>query len=303
MHKVAFSDCHYLRQNSTDEAWGTAITTTGYQDIPSGADYPSRTEHPLGYYFKQKAGRVLNEYQIIYVTRGKGIFCSRSAGKMYLHAGDVFLLFPGEWHVYMPDAKTGWATYWIGFKGSYPDSLHDKGFFHKAAPVYNTGLNETLVSLFRQVIDYSRNESPAYHHVLAGMAIHLLAQVYAINHTNKSHDATEQVITKAKIIMLQNIHEQFSPERVAESLNISYSLFRSLFKQHTGMAPGQYQQQLRIQKAKELLMDFSKTVREISIMMNFDSDCYFSTFFRQRTGVTPSTFRKHALNGILGKGR
>ncbi len=300
MHNIPFSDCRYLRQNITDEAWGMTITTAGYQEIPPGVDYPSKGEHPGEYYFQQKAGRTLNEYQIIYVTRGKGIFRSGSAGNIFIRAGDIFLLFPGEWHVYMPDAQTGWATYWIGFKGSYPDSLYDKGFFHKADPVFNTGLHETLVSLFRQIIDYSKSELPANQQVLAGVATHLLAQVYAINQNNQYMDAAEQIIAKAKIIIRENICEQFSPEQVAASLNISYSLFRSLFKQHTGMAPGQYQQQLRVQKAKELLSDTTKTVKEISMMLNFESDYYFSTFFKQKAGITPSLFRKKIVSGKSG---
>ncbi len=295
MHTIPFSDCHYFGKNIMDEAWGMTITTTGYQEIPPGVEYPSKGEHPAGYYFQQKSGRVLNEYQIIYVTRGGGVFNSVSAGKLSVKAGDIFMLFPGEWHVYNPNEKTGWATYWIGFRGQYPDYLNDKGFFQKTAPVYRIGLHEMLVSLFRQEIEYYKTGSPAPQQVLAGVAINLLAHVYALNQDNKYIDEAVQIINKAKIMIRENIYRNLSLEEVAASLNISYSLFRSLFKQHTGMAPGQYQKQLRIQKAKELLITTTKTVKEVSIMLNFESGYYFSTFFKQQTGITPSAFREGSL--------
>ena len=33
--------------------------------------------------------------------------------------GDVFFLFPGQWHSYRPFNNTGWDEYWITFKGDY----------------------------------------------------------------------------------------------------------------------------------------------------------------------------------------
>lgn len=92
----------YLIDNDQDMRWGLTINTVGYQHIDPGEPYPPK-EHPAGYSFLASKGRVLEEYQFVYITRGKGVFTSKSLGETEIKAGDMFLLFPGEWHSYHPD--------------------------------------------------------------------------------------------------------------------------------------------------------------------------------------------------------
>lgn len=295
----SFSECRYLTQSTVDEAWGVTITTAGYQEIRPGAEYPPRAEHPAGYYFRPQTGRTLQEYQIVYITKGEGTFQSKSIAETQLHPGHIFMLFPEEWHVYKPKYGTGWHAYWVGFKGYYADALITSGFFSKKSPVIPAGLNEKLVSLFCEIMDYSKSELPAYQQRLAGAVTYIISQVYAINQNRTlKDDASAKIINSAKILMRENIYAKPDPEKIAESLNISYSLFRRIFKQHTGLAPAQYQQQLRIQKAKELLTDPSKAIKEISFILDFESDYYFSTYFKRITGYTPSEYRKMTIGSM-----
>ena len=66
-------DLHYLTVGSQDERWGMVVTTVGYQFVPPGGSYPL-SRHPDGYDFKPQSGRVLGEYQMVYITRGDGYF-------------------------------------------------------------------------------------------------------------------------------------------------------------------------------------------------------------------------------------
>jgi AraC-like DNA-binding protein len=72
---------------------------------------------------------------------------------------------------------------------------------------------------------------------------------------------------------------------------MSYTWFRRMFRQYTGLAPAQYIAQLKIQKAKELLSITTKTVKEIALELGYESIDYFSTQFRKQTGQTPTQFR------------
>src|SRR5690606_35696798 len=45
---------------------GDYYHTSGYQDVPSGTEYPSKAEHPSDYYFRKQSGRTLQEYQLVY---------------------------------------------------------------------------------------------------------------------------------------------------------------------------------------------------------------------------------------------
>jgi AraC-like DNA-binding protein len=82
-------------------------------------------------------------------------------------------------------------------------------------------------------------------------------------------------------------------ENVAENLNVSYAWFRKTFKAYTGIAPQQYLIQLRIEKAKIYLADFSLSIKEIAIRLNFESISYFSRLFKEKAGVSPGVYRKN----------
>ena len=80
-------------------------------------------------------------------------------------------------------------------------------------------------------------------------------------------------------------------QQLAEELGVSYSNFRKLFKEHTGLSPATYQQDLRLQHAKELLTTTDMSIKEIAYRLNFDSPDYFSSKFKQKTGRKPSDLR------------
>ena len=111
----------YIAQNRRDRDWGLTVCSVGHQRISPGEDYPPR-KHNQEYMFDPEQGRILPEYQLLYIVEGKGIFRTGSAGDMKVAAGDMFIIFPGEWHSYMPDPDTGWNEYWIGFEGVNMDN-------------------------------------------------------------------------------------------------------------------------------------------------------------------------------------
>jgi AraC-like DNA-binding protein len=81
-------------------------------------------------------------------------------------------------------------------------------------------------------------------------------------------------------------------EEVAKELCVSYAWFRKAFKTYTGIAPHQYLLQLKIEKAKMLLFNRSKSIKEIAFSLNFDSAFYFSKLFKEKVGVSPKEYRK-----------
>ena len=68
----------YLVVNPRDVQWGLTVSTVGYEEIGVADTYPTRG-HADGYYFDIDKGRVLNEYQLLYITEGEGIFNSAHA--------------------------------------------------------------------------------------------------------------------------------------------------------------------------------------------------------------------------------
>jgi len=73
-------DFKYLMVNEKDRKFGITVNTVGFQPVQPDTNYPS-PDHPKSYYFKPSRGRVLSEYQLIYITKGKGVFFVRNHEK------------------------------------------------------------------------------------------------------------------------------------------------------------------------------------------------------------------------------
>ena len=147
----------YVLANERDLLWGLTVSTVGYEEIAPGDPYPTRG-HADGYYFHVDEGRELNEYQLLYVPEGGGVFRSATIEETEIHEGDMFLLFPGEWHTYHPKPDTGWKSYWIGFKGKNIDDRVLHGFLRKEKPIYHIGFSHTIVRLYEQALGAAQEE-------------------------------------------------------------------------------------------------------------------------------------------------
>jgi len=291
-NELFMQEIYYPAHSASDQHWGLTATTAGYQSVPPHSSYPAGN-HPPGYLFNAKRGRILNEYQLIYVTKGKGFISTASIPETALDEGCLFMLFPGEWHTYSPYAKTGWNTFWIGFSGFVIEHLITAGFFEKTSPVVRMGYNENMVRLFQEVLKFAGEERPGCQQLLAGYVSLLLGHAaYLKRNESITNDRVHLLIDKARMLMRENSMQDISPEAIAGQLNISYSWFRRFFRKYTGMAPGQYLVQLRIRQASELLEQTSLPVQAIAEQLHFESSGYFSVYFKRQTGLSPLEYRK-----------
>lgn len=281
----------YLIVNDTDRKFGLYINTVGVQAIRPNSPYPIK-DHPSGYLFNAKKGRILREYQLLYITKGKGTFASDGTPERNIGKGNLIVLFPGQWHTYSPDVQTGWNEYYIGFEGSFIDQFVRNGFLSKEDQVLDIGLNEELVTLFSQALDVAEADKSASQQYLSGILLHIIGMIFSISKNKEfEKDNVAEKMEQAKIIMNENVCKEIDPEELAEKLNISYSWFRKTFKKYTGYSPAKYFQELKLRKAKQILINTSYQVKEICFMIGYTYTEHFSNLFKKNTGLTPLEYR------------
>ena len=285
--------CKYMLASERDQRWGLTVTTIGYEEIGSHDSYPTRG-HADGYYFDLDKGRILPEYQLLYIIGGEGIFHSHTVPEARLKAGDFFLLFPGEWHSYHPTGPKGWTKYWIGFKGDNMDQRVRSGFLSPTKPIYHVGYSDLIETLYKQAYEAAVAEEAYSQQLMAGIVNHLIGMMYSLERNielkakNQNH---VEMVGRARMRIRESLESALTIQQVAEEMGVSYSNFRKLFKEHTGFSPATYQQDLRLQRAKELLSTTDMSIKEIAYRLNFDSPDYFSAKFKIKTGMKPSDVR------------
>ncbi|MDE5567255.1 MAG: helix-turn-helix domain-containing protein [Muribaculaceae bacterium] len=104
----------------------------------------------------------------------------------------------------------------------------------------------------------------------------------------------ESFLLKVNKIIAENLsNPAFSVETIVEMMAFSRSALYAKFKEVTGQSIGSYISDYRLRRAKELLRDNTLSISDISEALGFSSQRYFSTFFRERTGMSPSAFRNN----------
>ena len=94
--------------------------------------------------------------------------------------------------------------------------------------------------------------------------------------------------------MKDKFAERITLEEVSEHVGYSPAYFSRIFKEDMGMTFKEYLNKLRIEKSKNLLISGNLPIVEISAMVGFNDQSYFSRTFKQLTGVTPDRYRKRS---------
>lgn len=104
---------------------------------------------------------------------------------------------------------------------------------------------------------------------------------------------TDKIVEAAKEYVRENYGEKLTLAAIASKIGISQGYLSSVFKKQTGGNLNDYINQMKIEKAKELLEKHEYMMYEISDMLGFENPYYFSKVFKKLTGITPSEYEMH----------
>ena len=108
-------------------------------------------------------------------------------------------------------------------------------------------------------------------------------------------DKTNPIIQKACKYIEENLDKDVSLEQLANYLGCSPFYLSKLFKEESGNNYISYVTELRLEKAKKLLGNDSLIIKEITSMVGYNDQNYFSKLFKQKFGVSPTEYREALL--------
>ncbi|NRF92350.1 response regulator [Paenibacillus frigoriresistens] len=133
----------------------------------------------------------------------------------------------------------------------------------------------TYQQLKRQVIDCIQGMTKAYLEVKVQLEPDMMLQI-------------KQYIQK-------NAHEDISLEMVSEQVRLSPHYVSRMFKEQVGTNYIDYLTECRIERAKNLLCDPEKSLKEITFEIGYSDPNYFSRVFKKMTDISPSEYRKELI--------
>ncbi|MCE1154536.1 MAG: AraC family transcriptional regulator [Bacteroidales bacterium] len=273
--------------------FGLSVNSVGVKTIQAEVDQ-SRASQVSDHRYHFKKGRVADEFKLIYITKGLGYVCFEGGAETRIERGNILMILPNQKYQYYHESNQVWKEYFIRFEA---DALYHqliKTLFINEYQVVEAGFNEELLRLFQRSIDVVRNGLKSSQVYLSGILLHILGLVIAETRNNVQERREKQLIEQAKILMNENVFTGVSPQEIASRLNISYTTFRKNFKKYAEVAPARYQNELRMEKARELLTETTLSVKEIAYMLHYSSSNQFSTMFKKFTGQSPQQVRHRA---------
>lgn len=117
----------------------------------------------------------------------------------------------------------------------------------------------------------------------------------------RQFDTQSKLYDKVVADFYRNIERYFSDGKSVDKLpsvtyfadkaGLSVNYFGDVIKHFTGQSPIEHIHQYIIQQAKKFLRETKLSINEIAYSLGFEYPTYFTRFFRQKTGISPSKFR------------
>lgn len=114
---------------------------------------------------------------------------------------------------------------------------------------------------------------------------------------SRKDQTADVMVGYARQYISENYRKPVLVEELARNAGISTNYFRTIFKERTGVTIYEYTTQIRMEKAKELLRDERQKVKEIGVLVGYESSAHFGSVFRKRFGMTPNEYRRKIQEG------
>ncbi|MBD2848668.1 helix-turn-helix transcriptional regulator [Paenibacillus sp. IB182496] len=115
-----------------------------------------------------------------------------------------------------------------------------------------------------------------------------------------SGNESVRAIAQTIVYMQQHYRDKIDMGTLSAMAGLTASSYSRLFKRTMRVPPVKYLTQLRIERAKRLLLMHGAPVKEVSAAVGFGDEFYFSRIFRRLVGVAPSHYGKRSKGGIEG---
>lgn len=252
--------------------------------------------------YQKRPPETLDFYKLIYVDKGPYIIYSEGI-EYHLEENDCFLQKPNILYTLSPN-DSGKVVGIISFESSSPAlkrlenavvplNIQDRKLFfqllREGLPLFELAKNG--LKLKEEVTDI---ELQSIKNRLEALLISMLTTIKENEAKTPTDDgdSTLQLSQQIYNFLELNVNTNLTLDMLSRTFGISASYLRSIFKNTYKCSVIDIFIELKINKAKGYIRDCDYNISEISDMLAFSSPQYFSRIFKQRTGLTPTEYKR-----------
>lgn len=214
---------------------------------------------------------------------GEPLICAVSTGSYFLAEAGLLDGLAATTHWY----------YFDQFERHYPEvQLKRERFITKSGRIYCTGSVNSVRDVMLHIIEQHYDEKIASQ--VSSHFTHELKLSYTSSFLNipgqNFHD--DETIIDIQEWMHQRFNTAINMKSLSDEFELSQRSLNRRFRKATGLSPTRYLQEIRLEKAKELLKTSNLSVAEVAYNVGYPDSAYFSALFRRHVSLPPGEYRR-----------
>lgn len=265
--------------------------------------------------------RTIEDHELVLIADGEGLLrIDRQA--LPIHKGTLLYLHYDQWHSMEALPGTTINFFSVHFSWMLATHTHEHWQFHKDINYFlksgkPAGQNWSFtvdpgllpfpstmeLSNYDRITDIFKQLDRTYHEKEVGHAMKLSILCQELVHETcrefffpKDRKINIKRLDKALEFIEANYMHTIRIEALCDCVNLNESNMIKLFRNNLGRTPVEYINQLRVNKAKELLLHTDKCIKEVAWQTGFNDEFYFSRVFKKTEGQSPRRFRQRMLS-------
>ncbi|CAM4522221.1 MAG: AraC family transcriptional regulator [Paenibacillus macerans] len=247
--------------------------------------------------------RTLQHHELILVTGGKGRFIVDNRSHT-VQEGTLCYIRPDVLHTIEVDAREPISCLTVHF--SYANIRYDDGAWSVGNEVHSLSLQDAqmlkngyqIADTFKKLVDSWDSKRPGYELISKAYLLQLLFEISQYRQKQNENHAVSLKIEKVIEYMHLHIGQRVTLGELAELVHLSTYYLSRAFKNTTGYSVIEYFNKIKVDKAKELLAEEDKKVKEVARELGFADEFYFSRIFKRMEGISPSEYHGKIVHGL-----
>ncbi|CAG7622167.1 HTH-type transcriptional activator RhaR [Paenibacillus solanacearum] len=232
----------------------------------------------------------LNYHIMAFCTGGEAQYTIDDK-QYFVKKGDVLFFPKGKLHAGVSHPTDPWSFYVILFDLTFADDYSERLIHSLDSVIPKTNFSE-LLPLFQDIYYEWIARKTGYllrcRCKIMEIFCLLLRNMEFTGRNSRHSEAIDSILN----VMAENYKENYTIDQLCHLVGYSPSHFQFVFKKVTGKTVIQYQNEIKINKARDLLQYRSCNVTEAALHVGFNDIYYFSKLFKKTTGCNPSDFLK-----------
>lgn len=255
--------------------------------------------------------RNIDSFVIILGLEGT-VYIQQENEQYEVKPGSVLILVPNSTHFGYKKSEESVSYYWCHFycEDSY-QITNEQNYINEISllknklyqyndseyiliPIFSSNKNIDRINILFHQLLHTANSNYYTHYgtnyLLTSLMIELTEQTICKYFEKLKYGNSSKFIEVLEWIRI-NIRRNVSVYDIAKQFNYNPDYLTQIFKQKTGISLLRYIHNLKLSKAKEMLLRSDISIKEIAYELGFHDDKYFMKFFKKYENLTPTQFR------------